>query len=969
MSDMYALVHTDVVDSTALAEKIGDAAMTNLWRAHLRGSRDLLRRWKGHEVDNSDGLMLRFDNAHDALEFAVDYHRLLGEGLPQPMKARVGLHVGPLDLRANAPDDVALGARTVEVLGLTKAIAARLMALAIGGQTLVSAEAVRALPGTPRQIVRHGYWRMKGLAEPMEVCEAGDVGAPFEPPPDGPKAQRVVRVGDRWAPLADLWHRVPAERDRFIGRDEDLQALVRRLRDGARLVTLHGIGGIGKTRLALRYGWTWLGDHPGGVGFCDISSAVTADGVMHSMAQALELPLGSDPMIQIGRAIAARGQCLLIVDNVEQVIEVVRGALSRWLDAAPQAQFIVTSRTTLGLPGEVVLALDPLPMAEAVALFHDRAAAASNNYAPAAGDRVLLEALVRQLDGLPLAIELAAARVRTMNPAQILARIDHRFRLLASSGSRPGRQATLKAMLDWSWDLLGAVEQDALLQLSVFEGGFTLAAAEAVLDLDGEGADMWIPDAVQLLLEQSLVRVTGDGRFSLLRSVQDYLRERLDPDAARSLESRHWAYVARLDEADIAAPPQRELENTVAACRHATAAGDAAAAVRCLTLAWAGLRLTGPLRLVDTLARTLAELPGLESEQRLAVEWLSASACFAAGALADAARACDRGLAIVATSPGAAAAATRMLTIAGEVAAAQGLSERSNQCFAAATRLAEGAAIDPASRCHLLNAQGLWAIDCGRHQDARVLYEKALGVATEAGDRRWQGGVLGNLGLLTHSQGKLDEAIAFYERALALSAASGDKRWEGNMRCNLGMACLGLGKSAEAREQLLAARDIARAVGNSALESVAECNLGVLSMLFGGAVDAQGVPHLRQAVTIASAAGDARTAAQARAYLACALCREGAWEAAEDELGHERQSGAKLDDSLAQGIAWCARAELASARGDLADAATLLRQARELLGRENWGESSELGVWLVTTEARLQLPRLAMVGSYGAQNT
>ena len=436
------------------------------------------------------------------------------------------------------------------------------------------------------------------------------------------------------------------------------------------------------------------------------------------------------------------------------------------------------------------------------------------------------------------------------------------------------------------------------------------------------------------------------------------------------LESRHWTYVSGLDEVEFAAAPQQDLENTVAACRRATAAGDAAAAIRCLTLAWAGLRLTGPLRLVDTLARALGELQGgLGGEQRLTVEWLSASACFACGALADAASACERGVAILDSCAIEATAAARMLTLAGEVAAAQGAAEHANRCFDRATALCEGTAMDPASRCHLLNARGLWAVDCGRQDEARALYDRALAVAEAAGDGRWQGGVLGNLGLLTHSQGKLDEAIGFYERALALSTTSGDKRWEGNMRCNLGLAWLATGVSADARKQLLAARDIARALGSPALESVAECNLGVLAMVSGSESDAHGLPHLRQAIKVACAAGDSRTAAQATAYLACALCRSGDRMAAEGELEQLGQRDTEPADALARGVAWCARAELAAARGDPARAAASLREAREVLVREQWSETSELGVWLEMTYARLQLPRLAMVGSYGSQKT
>lgn len=969
MSDDYALLHTDVVNSTEMAAKIGDAAMTELWRSLLRGSRDLLRRWRGHEIDNSDGLMLRFDTAADALAFAVDYHRLLASGLSQPLKARAGLHVGPLELSDNAPDDVALGARPVEVLGLTKVVAARLMALALGGQTLLSVEARNALGDTPWHVIRHGHWRMKGLEAPMEVFEAGGPEAPFEPPLDGAKAHRVVRLGDRWSPLVEAWHNLVAERDQFVGRGADLQSLLRRFRDGARLVTLHGAGGIGKTRLALRYAWVWRGDHPGGVRFCDLSTALTADGVMHAMSQGLELALGTDPISQIGRVLAGRGKCLVIIDNAEQVAAPVREALGRWLDAAPDVQFIVTSRKTLGMPGEVVLALDTLPLSEALTLFHDRASAASKAYASAASDGAVLATLVAKLDGLPLAIELAAARVRTMTAEQMLSRLDQRFKLLASSGSRPGRHATLKATLDWSWELLDEVECDALLQLAVFEGNFTLAAAEAVLDLAAHAADIWVPDVIQSLVEQSLVRIASVARFSLLRSVQDYLLGRTDARSARLIERRHWTYVAGMGDVDLSAAPQLDIENKVAACRRAAGAGDGTAAVRCLMMTWAGLRLTGPLRLVYTMAETIRGLASLDSAERLVVEWLSASASFASGAVADAERACERGLALVDASPTLSTAAMRMLSIAGEVAAAQGLAGLASSCFDRATALAEVVDIDADSHCHLLNAQGTWAAECSRQEEARTLYDRALAVAERANDQRWQGGILCNLGLLTYSQGRLDEAIAFYKCALALSAASGDKRWEGNMRCNLGLACHGIGLSTEAITQLLAARDIARAIGYPALESAAECNLGLVSIAASGEIGARTLQHLRQAVAIAASVDDSRTAAQAGAYLACALCRIGDLTGAKRMLDQVRHDNSVQADSLAQGIGWCAQAELEFAGGSQANAAAFLTKARELLTREGWGLSSELGGWLATTEARLQFPRTGTVGSYGSQNT
>lgn len=956
MADSFALVHTDVVDSTDLGSRIGEAAMTTLWRAHLRYSRDLLQRWNGCEVDNSDGLVLLFKRAADAMAFADDYHRLLANGLPQRLKARVGVHMGTLELQRNSEEDISRGARSVEVMGMGKVIAARLMALALGGQTLVSATFARALEGSDWKLVRHGHWQMKGLDEPMEVWEAGADATTFAPPPDGLKAQRVVRNGDRWAPLAEVWHSLPAERDSFVGRAADLLALRQRLADGARLVTLHGAGGIGKTRLAVRYGWTRLGDHRGGVAFCDLSAATTTDGVLHAVAQGLHLPLGRDPLAQIGRAIAGRGVILVIIDNAEQVIATVRNVLGHWLDAAPTAQFIVTSRTTMAVPGEVVLALDVLARPDGAALFHARAAAASSRYEPPAADITAVEALVDKLDGLPLAIELAAARVPTMSVSQLLARLDERFRLLVSPG-RPPRQATLRATLDCSWELLDEFERDALLQLSVFEGGFTLAAAEAVLDLSAHRTGAWVPDLIGALVAHSLVRSEGAGRFTQLRSVQDYLRQRLDTAAAGALERRHWLRMAGLDEAQLAAEPLDDLDNKVAACRRAAAAGDGASAVRCMVAAWLGLRLRGPLHVVEALTESIRALPALTPAQRLESEWVAASACFAAGALSEAALACERGLAGEAP----AAPTLRMLTIAGEIASAQREFCRAATYFEQATQLLTTGAIDAASHCHLLNAQGMFAADAGDFEQAQAWYERGLAVAEASGEKRWQGGVLGNLGWLAQSHGRLEEAVAFYRRALALSEASGDLRWEGNIRCNLGLACQSVGRATEAEEQLRTAGEIARQVGLPLLESVTECNLGIVASGGGDAVTA--VQHFCSAVRLATLSGDPCTSAQAGAYLACALCRAGDLPGAQQALTEARLRDADRHDALAEGIACCAEAEIAAARGDIGPAADALVKARALRQREGWDESSELGAWLGATEQRLQLPRFGIVGS------
>ena len=197
MAQLHALLLTDVVDSTRLTEELGDARMAELWTAHDRIARDLLPLWRGREIDKTDGMLLLFDAVGDAVNYALAYHRRLAAA-EMPFKARAGIHVGPVALRPNPADDVARGAKPVEVDGLALPITARVMSVALGAQTLLSADARLALGVATQRVLSHGHWRMHGIADPVELFEIGEAGAPFSAPPDGAKVYRVMRQGDLW---------------------------------------------------------------------------------------------------------------------------------------------------------------------------------------------------------------------------------------------------------------------------------------------------------------------------------------------------------------------------------------------------------------------------------------------------------------------------------------------------------------------------------------------------------------------------------------------------------------------------------------------------------------------------------------------------------------------------------------------------------------------------------------------------
>ena len=941
MTELRALLLTDVVDSTQWSQQVGDAEMARLWALHDRAARDLLPHWNGREIDKSDGLFLLFDNADDAAGYALDYHRALQQqGLP--FQARAGLHLGPVSLRENSAADIALGAKALEVDGLAKPVVARTMSVALGGQTLITDDARLALGSTTQRLLSHGHWRLRGVAEPVELFEIGDEHSPFSPPADQAKAYRVLRQGQLWLPVREVRHSLPAERDGFVGRDDALGALARKLEAGARLVSVLGIGGTGKTRLVTHFAWQWLGDYPGGVWFCDLSQARGLEGILVAMAQGLGLALGrSDAEVQLVNAIAGRGRCLLVIDNFEQVARLAEATLGQWLDRAPQASFIVTTREVLGIQGEETMALAPLGNSDAARLFHQRALAAWQGYTPSADDLAAVDQLVQVLDGLPLAIELAAARVRVMSPKVLLSRMNERFKLLWSRGGRQDRQATLRATFDWSWELLGEAERMALAQLSVFRGGFTLATAEAVLDLAELDDPPWAADLVLWLVEKSLVRQLANERFDLLESVRDYADEHLrtpgrfngsGEQALAATMQRHAACFSTLADLGGAEPDPRELDNLVAACRHGVALGDAPLASGSLLGAWRVLRLRGPYRIGLALADAAAAMPDLVGGHRVLVDFVRGSALELCGSAAEAQQALLQ-VEASATEPDHRHLKLRAQHRLVALMARQGqLEESTRRCAGLLTALEGLGGLEglgqPDLACGSLNSVASVCEAHGQYDEAGRHYERALQLAQDSGQRRWEGGSAGNLAAFHANQGRLAQARPLYELATQIALELGDRQFEANNRSNLGLMHFLEGQVDLARSEFERVLPAAREMGYVRLAATVHCNLGLVT-------DAQGLTELAQdhqqnALTLAREVNDQRLQGQVLGYLGLLHSRQSRLDAARSCLAEGEALLLSAGDQASLGILLCGRVEIEVAAGQTAIAEQALQQARAL---------------------------------------
>ena len=587
---VVTFLFTDIEGSTRLWEG-QPAAMEAALARHDALLRTAIEANHGHVIKSmGDGLFAAFGAAQDAVAAALACQRALlaadWSELPRPIRVRMGLHTGEAAVRDR------------DYFGPVLNRTARLMSIAAGGQVLLSAAAAervrdQMLAGAGLRDL--GQHRLKDLIRPEHIFQLTAPGLPVDFPP--------LRSLDLQL------NNLPVQLTSFIGRQAELIE-VRRLLADAHLLTLTGPGGIGKTRLALQAAADLLDDFPDGVWLVELAALSDPGLIDISVASTWNLREQPDrsPLAALLDYLQSRA-LLLILDNCEHLVDACARLASVLAGACPRLKILATSRETLGIPGEVIYRVaslslldparsvtdEPVSNSEAVQLFIDRARAARPGFVPTAQTLPAIAHVCRQLDGIPLALELAAARLGSFTVEQLVARLDDRFRLLAG-GSRAAlpRQQTLQAAIDWSYNLLTGSEQLLLQRLSIFSGGWTLDAAEQVCAGDGIDA-LDIFELLAHLVGKSLVNVDlqqEEPRYTLLETIRQYAVRALaaggDPAPWRQ---RHLAFYLDLAETaglalytaeDILWLPRLEADhdNLRSAIETAVRSGDIRAVLR-----------------------------------------------------------------------------------------------------------------------------------------------------------------------------------------------------------------------------------------------------------------------------------------------------------------------------------------------------------------------------------------------------
>jgi predicted ATPase/class 3 adenylate cyclase len=532
---------TDIEGSTNLARTLGST-----WPKVLEEHHEILRSAiRGHDgIDvrtEGDAFFAVFPSVVDAVAAAAEAQRSVASQqwpVNGTIRVRMGMHTGEGRLGGD------------EYVGLDVHRAARIAAAGHGGQVLISdtsrALAADAMPDgvTLRDLGEH---RLKDFDEPQHIHQLVIEGLADDFPP-----LRTLEIPTN----------LPTPLTAFVGRDSELAELGSLL-ERARLVTLVGPGGTGKTRLAVEAATRRAPDQPDGVFFVDLSPIRDPDLVPSSIVKALGLKeQPGRPALETAAAHLADRRCLLLLDNFEQVIAAA-AAVGEVLRAGSHLQVMATSRIRLGLAGEQEYPVPPLgvpavgadPRAladnDAVALFADRARAVLPSFVITEGNASTVAAICARLDGLPLAIELAAAQLRILSPKELMSRLEQHLPLRSGAANVPERQRTLQSAIEWSYNLLDQSQRVFFARLATFAGGATLSAIEAVCNPDADlGVDPL--DTVASLVEHSLVRREEDAegsRFTMLETIREYASERLAAEYDEDeTHRRHAEFFAALAE-------------------------------------------------------------------------------------------------------------------------------------------------------------------------------------------------------------------------------------------------------------------------------------------------------------------------------------------------------------------------------------------------------------------------------------
>ena len=540
---------TDIEGSTKLWQEHPEAMVGSLSRHHTL-LKESFAKYGGYVFQIiGDAFCAAFSTADSGLNAALDAQRTLAAEKWREsgvIRVRMALHTGRVEVKIG---DYTSGEY---VSGLTLSRAARLLSAGHGGQILLSQptyELVRdQLPAgvTLRDMGTH---RLKDLIRPEQIFQVVI--------PDLPADFPALKT------LDSLPNNLPIQLTSFVGREKEIGE-IKEIIKHARLVTLTGTGGSGKTRLALKVAAELIEEFSDGVWFVDLAPLSDPSYVPQAIASALNLRQeGGHPLMDLLAGYLSRRNLLIVLDNCEHIVAACANAADQLLHAAPRLKIIATSREGLGVEGERTFSVPtltlpdtrqlPTPEAltqyEAVGLFIDRALAVNNNFAVTNANALAIARICRRLDGVPLAIELAAARVQALSPEQIAARLDDSFRLL-TSGSRTAipRHQTLRAVVDWSWELLSEDERRLLRRLSVFTGGWTLEAAEAINAEEGVEA-FEVLDLLTQLVSKSLV-IWQEGqvmpRYHLLETVRQYAHGKLlDAGEEDDMRQRHTEFFAQ----------------------------------------------------------------------------------------------------------------------------------------------------------------------------------------------------------------------------------------------------------------------------------------------------------------------------------------------------------------------------------------------------------------------------------------